>query len=65
MSMVIESVRQLRGQADDYCDNYMDGQHSYDYSEGHCRQVENAELTANLGWGGPPLTSAVIMTNRV
>ena len=65
MNMVVENVRQLRGTVDDYCPNWADGEHSYDYSEGHCRQVENAQITANLGWGMPSQGSALVMTNQV
>ena len=63
MNMVIENVRQLRGQADDYCPNWERGEHSYDYSEGKCRQVRGAEIAMNLGWGTPALTSALILRN--
>jgi len=58
MSMVIENVRQLRGAVDDYCP---EGQHTYDYSSGGCRQVKDAEVTMNLGWAMPPTGSALIM----
>ena len=63
MSMVIENVRQLRGEADDSCPAGQDGkrQHTYDYSEGGCRQVKNAEITANLGWAIPGTGSAMVM----
>ena len=61
MNMVIENVRQLRGEVDDYCD----GPHSYDYSEGNCRQVRDPEITMNLGWAQPPTGSSLIMTNQV
>lgn len=63
MSMVIENVRQLRGEVDDSCPVGSDGsrQHSYDYAEGGCRQVEGAELTANLGWATPATGSALVM----
>ncbi len=59
--MVIENVRQLRGMADDYCPNWRDGKHSYDYSEGHCRQVKDAEISMNMGWAGPNVGSALIL----
>ncbi len=58
---VVENVRQLRGQADDYCPNWAAGEHSYDYSEGGCRQVKDAEITMNLGWAMPATGSALIM----
>jgi acetyl-CoA acetyltransferase len=63
MSMVIENVRQLRGEADDSCPIGPDGkrQHSYDYAEGGCRQVKGAELSANLGWAMPGTGSAMVM----
>lgn len=63
MSMVIENVRQLRGQADDSCPIGPDGdrQHTYDYAEGGCRQVRDPELTANLGWANPAIGSALVM----
>ena len=61
MSMVIENVRQLRGQADDYCPRWQEGIHTYDYAEGHCRQVREAEISMNLGWANPVTGSALIM----
>jgi acetyl-CoA acetyltransferase len=64
MSMVIENVRQLRGLADDYCPDWREGRHSYDYSERGCRQVRDARITMNLGWANPATASALIMTNQ-
>ena len=63
MNMVIENVRQLRHDVDDSCPVGPDGkrQHTYDYSEGGCRQVRNIEVTANLGWANPMTTSAMVM----
>lgn len=61
MNMVIENVRQLRGTVDDYCPNWQQNQHSYNYSEGHCRAVKDPELAMSMGWGTPGLTSAVIL----
>ena len=61
MNMVIENVRQLRGTVDDYCPKWQDGEHSYDYSEGHCRQVRDPEVSMNMGWGTPGVGSALIM----
>ena len=61
MSMVIENVRQLRGQADDSCPGWQDGVHTYDYAEGGCRQVRDAEISMNLGWANPVTGSALIM----
>ena len=63
MNLVIENVRQLRGDVDDSCPGGPDGkrQHTYDYSEGGCRQVKDAELSANLGWAMPGTGSAMVM----
>jgi len=63
MSMVIENVRQLRGEVDDSCPVGPDGkrQHTFDYAEGGCRHVKNAELSANLGWAMPGTGSAMVM----
>jgi acetyl-CoA acetyltransferase len=61
MNMVIENVRQLRHQADDYCPGAARGEHTYDYSEGGCRQVRDVELAMNMGWGTPSLTSSLIL----
>ena len=63
MNMVIENVRQLRHDADDYCPIGPDGkrQHTFDYREGGCRQVRNIEVTANLGWANPMTGSAMVM----
>jgi hypothetical protein len=61
--MVIENVRQLRHDIDDYCPLGPDGRrvHTYDYREGGCRQVKDALLTANLGWGTPWTGSALVL----
>jgi acetyl-CoA acetyltransferase len=64
MSMVIENVRQLRGLADDYCPEWSEGKHTYDYSERACRQVRDPRVTMNLGWANPATASALIMTNQ-
>jgi acetyl-CoA acetyltransferase len=63
MNMVIENVRQLRGEIDDSCPVGPDGKrrHTYDYREGGCRQVKDAEVTANLGWAMPGTGSAMVM----
>lgn len=63
MSMVIENVRQLRHDADDSCPIGPGGkrQHTYDYSEGGCRQVKRCEVSANLGWASPGIGSAMVM----
>ena len=63
MNMVIENVRQLRGDVDDACPMGADGRrrHTFDYREGGCRQVRDVELTANLGWATPATGSALVM----
>ncbi len=63
VNMVIENVRQLRRDVDDSCPRNADGTraHTYDYSEGGCRQVRDAEVSANLGWGTPGIGSAMVM----
>lgn len=63
LNMVIENVRQLRGDVDDSCPVGSDGRHrhSYDYRDGGCRQVRDVELTANLGWATPGTGSALVM----
>jgi len=63
MNMVIENVRQLRNDVDCSCSRGSDGKrrHTYDYSEGGCRQVKDVELTANLGWAHPGAASSMIM----
>ncbi len=63
MNMVIENVRQLRGEVDDYCPNWQNGEHSYDYSEGKCRALKDPTHTMNMGWAQPATASALIMTN--
>jgi acetyl-CoA acetyltransferase len=63
MNMVIENTRQLRHDADDSCPLGPDGkrQHTYDYSEGGCRQVKDVEISANLGWANPATASSMVM----
>ena len=61
MSTVVEIVRQLRREADDYCPGWREGIHSYDYSEGKCRQVKDAEISMSMGWAGPGYVSALIL----
>jgi acetyl-CoA acetyltransferase len=63
IAMVIENVRQLRHDVDDSCPLDPDGKrlHTYDYREGGCRQVKDAELSANLGWAMPGTGSAMVM----
>ncbi len=63
MNMIIENVRQLRGEVDCYCptDNKGRRQHSYDYSGGACRQVPDANISMNLGWAMPGTGSSLVM----
>ena len=63
MNLVIENVRQLRGEIDDSCPLGANGRraHTYDYREGGCRQVRDPELTANLGWATPATGSALVL----
>ena len=61
MNMVIENVRQLRGTVDCYCPGWAEGVHSYDYSEGKCRQVKDVNVTMNMGWANPATGSALIL----
>jgi acetyl-CoA acetyltransferase len=63
INMVIENTRQLRHDVDDSCPLGADGrrQHTFDYSEGGCRQVKDAQLSCNMGWGHPGLGSAMVM----
>ena len=61
MNMVIENVRQLRGMVDDYCPDWQQGIHTYDYSEGGCRQVSDVNITMNMGWASPATGSALIL----
>ena len=67
MNMIIENVRQLRGEVDDYCPSDADGskQHTFNYAEpaqgGGCRQVPDVTITQNLGWAMPGTGSSLIM----
>ena len=67
MNMIIENVRQLRGEVDDYCSVDANGsrQHTYNYAEpadgGGCRQVPDLNITQNLGWAMPGTGSSLIM----
>ena len=64
MNMIIENVRQLRGEVDCYCPTDDKGrrQHTYDYSEeGGCRQVRDANISMNLGWAMPGTGSSLVM----
>lgn len=65
MNMVTENVRQLRGEVDDYCPNWQNGEHTYDYSEGKCRALKNPVHTMNMGWAQPATASAMILTNDI
>ena len=65
MNMVVENVRQLRGEVDDYCANWQNGEHSHDYSEGKCRALKNPVHTLNMGWAQPATASALLLTNDV
>jgi acetyl-CoA acetyltransferase len=60
IQMVVENVRQLRGRADDYCENWMEGEHTYDRSKG-CRQTHQPEIAMCLGWGSPSTGSSVVL----
>jgi hypothetical protein len=46
---------------DDYCPGASEGIHTYDYAEGQCRQVKDADITMNLGWANPATGSALIL----
>lgn len=63
MNLVIENVRQLRGEIDDSCPIGSQGEHrhTFDYREGGCRQVPNVGVTANLGWAGPQTGSGLVL----
>ncbi len=63
MNMIIENVRQLRGEVDDYCpvDDQGGKQHTFDYSGGACRQVPDANISMNLGWAMPGTGSSMVM----
>ena len=63
VNMIIENVRQLRGEVDDYCPNWQNGEHSYDYSEGKCRALKNPVHTMNMGWAQPATASALVLTS--
>jgi acetyl-CoA acetyltransferase len=61
LSLVIENVRQLRWQADDYCPGAAEGIHTFDYRPGGCRQVRSPSVAMNMGWRTPPTQSAMIL----
>ena len=50
MSMVIENVRQLRGQADDYCPERQTASTPTTTVRGGCRQVRDGQIAMNIGW---------------
>lgn len=63
---VIENVRQLRWQVDDYClegdpGDRRPGKHSYDYSEKKCRQVPEPWIAHNMGWAQPAQCSSMVL----
>jgi acetyl-CoA acetyltransferase len=61
VNLVIENVRQLRGQADDGCEGAAEGRHTYNYDEGCCRQAKDVEISMNMGWADPAVTSSLIL----
>jgi acetyl-CoA acetyltransferase len=61
ISLVVENVRQLRGQADDSCGAESAQQHTFSYDEGGCRQARDVSITMNMGWADPSVTSALIL----
>ncbi len=67
MNMIIENVRQLRGEVDDYCpvDESGSRRHTFNYATpangGGCRQVPDVDITQNLGWAMPGTGSSLIM----
>lgn len=61
LSLVIENVRQLRWQADDFCPEASSGIHSFNYGPGGCRQVNSPEIAMNMGWRTPATQSAMIL----
>lgn len=64
MNLIIENVRQLRHDVDDGCPIDSTGRrvHTHDHSAaGGCRQVQDAEVAANLAWGNPSMGSAAVL----
>jgi acetyl-CoA acetyltransferase len=63
MNLVIENVRQLRGEADDYCPAGLHGRrsHSYDHGSGGCRQVRNAGVAASIVSTTPGTGSGLVL----
>lgn len=61
MNLIIENVRQLRWQVDDYCPRGTEGEHSFDYTEGQCRQVKEPNIAMNMGWAEPSHGSSLIL----
>lgn len=66
LSLVIENVRQLRHEADDTCPIGPDGKriHTFDHRPGGCRQVRDAEVSANLGWAYPSISSSLVLRRQ-
>jgi acetyl-CoA acetyltransferase len=61
MNLIMENVRQLRWEADDSCAGGAEGTHTFDYSEGDCRQVREPRVAMNMGWAEPSHGSALIL----
>jgi acetyl-CoA acetyltransferase len=63
MGLIIENIRQLRGDVDDSCSVDERGRrnHTYNYAAGGCRQVPKANVSANLGWATPATGSALVL----
>ena len=66
MNMIIENVRQLRGNVDDYCpidqgSSIEQRVHTCDYTDQQCRQVKDVNISMNLGWAMPGTGSSLVM----
>jgi len=66
MNMIIENVRQLRENVDDYCpinsgSSTEQRMHTYNYAEQSCRQVKDVNISMNLGWAMPGTGSSLVM----
>ena len=66
MNMIIENVRQLRGNVDDYCpidqsSSIEQRLHTCDYTAQQCRQVKDVNISMNLGWAMPGTGSSLVM----
>ena len=64
MNMVIENVRQLRHQADDSCPGWEHGEHTYDYREGGCRQVQGRRARHEHGRGDASAAPLILEDER-